>query len=69
MFKVYIYVGETEKQIKGVCIAESISRANRLEGDKASVQAVRASVGVNRLWVYAKYRRSGVATMLLDSVR
>ncbi|XP_067934113.1 N-acetyltransferase ESCO2-like isoform X2 [Watersipora subatra] len=66
--RIYLCVSE-EKQIKGVCIAECISRASRLEGDKASLQTVPASIGVNRLWVYAKYRREGVATQLLDAIR
>ncbi|KAF6040225.1 ESCO1 [Bugula neritina] len=66
--RVYLYVSE-EKQIRGVCIAEYISRANRLEGDKASVDSVRAKLGINRLWVYSKYRRQGVATTLLNAIR
>lgn len=48
---------------------ESISQASRLEGDRASINCVHASIGINRLWVYAKYRREGVATSLLDAIR
>ena len=59
----------SEKQIKGVCLAESIREANRLEGDRAGVRRIAAHIGINRLWVYAKYRREGIATRLLDAIR
>jgi len=52
-----------------MCIAESISRANRLQGMTVSESSYRTPVGVNRIWVYSKYRREGIATKLLDSVR
>ena len=51
----------------------SMAPSSRVGGDDrvyyCSREATPACVGINRMWVLPEYRRKGVATRLLDSVR
>lgn len=78
--KVFLYV--CEKEIAGCCVAEPIKEGYRtLPGDmdtteisgqrpwRSSDIPEPAYVGINRLWVAASKRKTGVATKLVDCVR
>lgn len=67
-----IYVASNHKRVAGFLAAEAIHEAFKLvreEPMQISSTPSPASVGVARLWVHPHYRRQGIATALLDTLR
>ena len=75
--KVYLFYSYTAKKIVGVCLAEPIDKAYKIEYlntetksftlNESSCQKVLC--GINRIWVASNMRRQRVASRLLDCVR
>jgi len=77
--KTYIYV--KKKKVIGCAIAENIDSAfkilpqftdtNEVLSDKCiiSKESQSAIIGISRIWVHVQFRRQGIATVLLDTIR
>jgi len=78
--KTYLYI--QKKKVIGCAIAEIIESAFKIylpqstenvevQSDKCiiSKEPHPANIGISRIWVHQQYRRQGIATALLDTVR
>jgi len=81
--KTYIYVNK--KKVIGCAIAESIESAYKVIPNSTdstldpsliqshqciiSHEAQSAIIGISRIWIHAQYRRQGIASTLLDTIR
>lgn len=65
----YLYI--RDKRVIGMASAQSISHAYKLhENNSARGRDKQAAmVGIYQIWVHSKYRRQGIASMLVDAVR
>lgn len=75
--KIYLFYSNSCKKIVGVCIAEPIDKAYKIEylntdGCTFTMnesKCEKAICGINRIWVASHMRRQRVASRLLDCVR
>ena len=68
----YIYISLASKRIAGFVDVVRVHSANTLLSEEpltASTDDVPAECGVARIWIHPKFRRKGIATKLLDTVR
>lgn len=68
----YLYISRTNKRIAGFVDVVRVHSANWLISEEpltASTEKIPAEVGVARIWIHPKFRRKGIATRLLDTVR
>jgi GNAT superfamily N-acetyltransferase len=59
------------KRVVGLCSVVPIKRGYVLEASnlERSRQPRKATIGVHQIWVHSKFRKSGVASALVDAVR
>lgn len=75
--KIYLFVSLPVKKIVGVCMAEPIEKAFKIEYPSNSAKTFSYNVakpetavcGINRIWVSVNARRQRIASRLLDCVR
>jgi len=79
--KIYLFVSNVAKKIVGLCMAEPIEQAFKIEylntnsssftyNNDSNSTGVRSAVcGINRVWVLSQFRRKHIASRLLDCVR
>jgi N-acetyltransferase len=60
-----------KKRIIGLCTALPVRRGYILSSSNSdrSTRAHKAVIGIHQLWVHSNFRREGVATVLLDTIR
>jgi N-acetyltransferase len=64
----YLYI--RNRRVIGLVTAESIRYAFLLLDDfKRSQEKQKAIIGIHQMWVHSKFRRQGIASCLVDTVR
>jgi len=72
-----LYLCEKKKKVVGCAVAESIESAYKVlpKSTQPTLQCIVSSqtqpaiIGISRIWVHHQFRRQGIATALLDSIR
>ncbi len=64
----YLYV--RNKKVLGLAVAESVATAFILKSSSERSNVGRkAMVGIQKIWVHHKFRKQGIASILVDAVR